>query len=162
MFDRQIEQSVEIVARPSEVWWQLTNFDSYPDWNPLYKRVKGELREGARLAVTVDPNGVPAMIVRPRIIIAEPERELRWRGRIALPHAFTAEHAFIIKSVGVDRVRFTQRERFEGLLVPGALLLIESALGRGFREMNDALKQRAEAAHASREVAEDENTERPI
>lgn len=154
MFDRQVEESVEIVATPADVWWQLTSFDAYSDWNPFITRIEGELREGARLSVTMRPDGIPPVVVRPRIVTAEPERELRWLGRLGLPALFEGEHSFLIESTGIDRVRFTQRERFDGLLVPGTLTLIAGPLRRGFREMNHALRQRAEAAHATRRAEE--------
>lgn len=155
MFDRQIEETIEIAASPAEVWWQLTSFRSYPDWNPFITRIEGELREGERLSVRIEAEGLPPMTVSPEIITADPERELRWLGRLALPKIFDGEHAFIMESVGIDRVRFIQRERFGGLLVPGTLAFAEGAVRKGFRQMNEALRQRAEAAHASQQVARD-------
>ncbi|MGI5819599.1 MAG: SRPBCC family protein [Armatimonadota bacterium] len=153
MFEREIEEAVEIVASPSEVWWQLTNFAAYPEWNPFITRIEGDLRECARLTVTLQPRSMPSFVIRPRLIRVEPERELRWRGRLGLPGVFDGEHAFIIESTGVDRLRFTQREHFSGLLAFGALGLIEGRLRASFQQMNEKLRQRSEAAHATREAA---------
>lgn len=153
MFEREIEESIEIAASPSEVWWQLTNFEAYPEWNSFITRIAGEPRAGARLTLTMQPASMPAIVLRPRVLVAEPERELRWRGRLGWPNLFDAEHAFIIESTGVDRVRLIQRERFSGLLAPGALPLIEQRLRESFRSMHQALRQRAEAAHATAQVA---------
>ncbi|MBD3291417.1 MAG: SRPBCC domain-containing protein [Armatimonadia bacterium] len=154
MFDRQIEETVEIVASASEVWWQLTNFEGYPEWNPFITSIRGHAREGERLTVTIDPDSMPSMTFRPKVLVAERERELRWRGRtVGLPNIFDGEHAFIIESVGMDRVRFRQCESFSGVLVPGALSVIEGRLRRSFRAMNEELRQRAEAAHATRQAA---------
>ncbi len=153
MFDREIEETVEIVASPSEVWWHLTNFEAYPRWNPFITKIEGEVREGARLSVTIDPDGIPPVVFRPKILVAEPERELRWRGRPGLPNLFDGEHVFVIESLGLKRLRLTQRELFGGLLVPGTMPLIGRAVRRGFRDMNQALRQRAEASHATREAA---------
>ncbi len=158
MFDRQIEEDVEIVARPSEVWWQLTNFEGYPEWNPFITRIEGELREGARLSVTIDAEGIPPFVFRPKLLVVDPERELRWVGRTGLPNLFDGEHAFVIESTGIDRVRFLQRETFSGLFVPGTLSLIDSQVRSSFREMNTALRQRAEAAHATRQAARAEGS----
>jgi len=160
MFEREIEESVEIVASPSEVWWQLTTFAAWPEWNPFITRIEGEVREGARLSVTLEPDSMPAFVIRPKLIRVDPERELRWRGRLGFPGLFDGEHAFIIESVGVDRLRFTQRERFSGLLALGTLTLIERRLRESFRTMNERLRQRSEAAHATREAARARRRER--
>jgi hypothetical protein len=159
MFEREIEESVEIVASPSEVWWQLTNFEAYPEWNSFITEIEGEVREGARLSVTVDPHAMPSFAYRPKVIVAEPQRRLCWRGRFGLPKLFDGEHGFIIQTTGVDRILFTQRERFSGLFAPGTFGLIERRLRRSFREMNRDLRQRAEAAHATRQAAKAEREE---
>ncbi len=60
-----------------------------------------------------------------------------------IPGLFDGEHSFTIEAVGENRIRFTQREIFTGLLVP----LFAPALiwaRRGFEEMNQALKAQAE------------------
>lgn len=161
MFDREIEETVEIVASASEVWWQLTNFEGYPEWNPFITSVRGNLREGARLSVTVEPDWMPAMTFRPRVLVVEPERELCWRGRTAgLPNLFDGEHAFVIESTGIDRVCFRQCESFSGVFVPGALALVERRLRSSFQSMNEKLRQRAEAAHATRQAARAAREER--
>jgi hypothetical protein len=43
-------------------------------------------------------------------------------------------------------VRFIQRERFKGLLLPFLSKILDRDTQRGFNEMNQALKLRAEAA----------------
>ncbi len=153
MLRKEIEETIEIAAGPSEVWWQLTSFETYSDWNPLITRIEGELREGASLAVTLQPNGTPPLVLKPTVVTVEPERELRWKERIALPNLLEGEHSFLIESLGVHRVRLTQRQVFKGMLVPGAFALTAKHFQRGLREMNLALRQRAEAAHAMNEVA---------
>jgi len=43
------------------------------------------------------------MTFRPTILKAEPERELRWLGRLLLPGLFDGEHVFEIEQIMVDR-----------------------------------------------------------
>lgn len=160
MFERKIEETVEIAANPAEVWFQLTNFEAYPEWNPFITRVTGELRVGARLTVTMAIDRMPPTVFRPRVLALEPERELRWRGRVGLPNVLDGEHTFLIETLGIDRVRFRQCETFGGLLAPGALMLTEAELRRSFREMNDRLRQRAEASYATRQVVKAERQAR--
>lgn len=76
----------------------------------------------------------------------EPQRELRWLGHLFVPGLFDGEHAFIIEALEPGRVRFIQREVFTGLLVPMFSRMLDKDTKRGFMEMNNALKMRAERA----------------
>ena len=61
---------------------------------------------------------------------------------------FDGEHSFTIEPLGENHVRFVQRESFRGLLVPLLLRMVEKDTRRGFEEMNQALKTRAEQTPA--------------
>lgn len=78
----------------------------------------------------------------------EPGKELRWRGSLPIPGLFVGEHYFVITPVGDGKSHLTHGEHFHGLLVPllGGMLKASEA---GFKDMNSALKQRAEAAAAA-------------
>jgi hypothetical protein len=122
----------------------LTDFPSHAQWNPFIRRASGEVRGGARLLVHIQPSGTKGMTFQPTVLKAEPNRELRWLGRLWLPGLFDGEHSFIIEPVGVSRVQFVQREVFRGLLLPLLSRTLERDTRRGFDEMNQALKARAE------------------
>jgi hypothetical protein len=81
---------------------------------------------------------------KPTVLRAEPNRELRWLGRLWLPRLFDGEHVFVIEPLDETRVRFVQREEFNGLLVPLFARSLDTDTRRGFEEMNQALKARAE------------------
>ncbi len=85
------------------------------------------------------------MSFRPTVLVAEPNRELRWLGRLWLPGLFDGEHSFVIEPLLERRVRFLQREQFNGLLVPFLSKMLDGGTRRGFEEMNRALKMRAES-----------------
>ena len=78
------------------------------------------------------------------VIKAEPNRELCWKYHVILPGLFRGEHSFIIEPMGTHRVRFVDREIFNGLLVPLQAKDIDTNSRRGFEEMDKALKARAE------------------
>ena len=63
-----------------------------------------------------------------------------------MPGLFDGEHVFTIEALGENRVRFMQREIFTGVLVPLFARSLDTDTLRGFNEMNQALKGRAEAA----------------
>jgi hypothetical protein len=142
---RELSAETEIAARPEQVWAVLTEFASYPEWNPFIERIVGEPRVGTRLEVRIAPPGGRAMTFKPEVTAVEPGRELRWLGRVLAPGLFDGEHRFELHAVGADRTRFVQAERFTGILVGP----FGRTLGRteeGFRAMNDALRRRVEAA----------------
>lgn len=144
---RSIEHQIDIDAPPAVVWGQLADTPAYGDWNPFVRRLSGELTEGAKLTAEIAPPGGRAMTFKPTVLVAEEGRELRWLGRFLVPGLFDAEHSFRLEELPGGRTRFTQAERFRGLLVGPARATLERTR-LGFEQMNGALKQRAEAAAA--------------
>ena len=143
---KQLHTEIEIDASAKRVWELLTDFASYPEWNPFIRSIGGQPAPGERLRARLEPPGGRAMTFEPKVLTAEPNCELRWLGHLLVPGLFDGEHSFIIQPLEDDRVRFVQREAFRGLLVPLFARSLESKTRRGFEEMNRALKGRAEAA----------------
>jgi hypothetical protein len=142
---REIETTVEIDAPPAAVWRVLTDFPTYGEWNPFIPTIAGNMQVGERLTVRLEPPGGWGMTIRPTVLAADPDRELRWKGRLVVPGLFDGEHAFRIEPIDGQRSRFVHGERFTGILVG----FVKGILGKteaGFEEMNAALKQRVEAA----------------
>ena len=142
---RELRREIEIDAAPAIVWAVLTDTGTYPDWNPFVRRLNGELREGAKLEVEIAPPDSRAMTFKPTVLTAHADRELRWLGRFLLPGLLDGEHSFRIEPLPGGRSRFTQSERFTGILVR----FVGKTLDRtqvGFAQMNEALKRRAEAS----------------
>ena len=144
---KQIRTEIEIGAVPEQVWKVLTDFAAFPTWNPFMRSAEGELKTGARLKVYIRPKNGMGMTIKPTVLKAEPNHELRWLGRLLMPGLFDGEHFFIIEPLGEGQVRFVHGERFTGILIPLLVLmgLFKNTL-RGFEEMNQALKVRAEGA----------------
>ena len=141
---KNIETTIDIDAPPSRVWEVLMDFQSYPEWNPFIVSVSGVARAGDKLTVRIQPPGRSGMTFRPMVLVAEPEREFRWRGKVLVRGLFDGDHYF-----GLEPARrgthFHQGERFTGLLVPllgGTLTAAEV----GFKAMNERLKARAESS----------------
>jgi hypothetical protein len=140
---REIRDEIDIDAPPERVWAVLTDFASYPEWNPFIRDISGRVETGAELDVRIVPPRGRGMRFRPTVTAAEPGRELAWLGHLLVPRIFDGEHHFEIEDLGGGRTRFVQRELFRGALAG----VMGSALDRtlqGFREMNQALKERAE------------------
>jgi hypothetical protein len=148
----QLSSSIEIQAAADEVWSVLTDFDSYQEWNPSILSSEGEARVGARLTNQLRKEGGGSVTFRPRVLVVDPGRELRWLGHLFVPGIFDGDHRFLIEEVGPGRVRLTQAEKLSGILVPFMRGLGESTTA-DFEAMNTALKERTEARARQRQMA---------
>ena len=140
---KELTTEIEFEGTPQEVWDVLTDLPAYSQWNPFIKKIDGEPRTGAKLEVRMEPEGERAMTFRPTVLTAEPGREFKWLGHLLVPGIFDGEHRWLIEETEPGRVRFTQSERFGGILVP--LLwkkLRDGGTAKGFRAMNEALAAR--------------------
>ena len=145
---REISHSIEIDATTDQVWSVLTDTASLRSWNPFIHQIEGELRVGAKPRVVIQLPGRRPRTVRPTVLTVAPARELRWRWRMLIPGLFDTEHSFRLEPTPNDSTRFTQMERFSGILIASA----KGELDRtaiGFGQMNEALKARAEARQAA-------------
>src|ERR1700690_544016 len=141
----ELNSEIEIKAAPETVWNLLTDVSRFPEWNPFIRRLRGELKAGQKLVVFIQPSGTRGMEFNPVVLNVEPNRELRWLGRLVFPGLFDGEHIFQIEPLGDVLVRFRQREIFSGVLVPLLKSSLESDTRRGFNEMNQKLKELAES-----------------
>lgn len=141
-----IEAEIEIRASTERVWKLLTEFASYPQWNPFVRSIEGDLVVGQKLKVFIQPPGSGGMRFRPTLLVVSPARELRWRGRLLLPGVFDGEHYFKLEPTPNGTVLVRQGERFTGVLVPLARKSLDGATRQGFIAMNEALKREAEGA----------------
>ena len=139
---------IEIATSAEGVWRVLADFPSYPQWNPLVTRVSGRPRIGERLKLRLEPPGTRGVPMRAKVITAEPNHELRWRGHLLSSRVLDGDHSFVIEPLEENRVRFIQREVFRGLLVPLFARTFARHAQQGYEEMNLALKQRCEASPA--------------
>ena len=141
---KKVEASIEIAAAPERVWSVVSDLQSFPSWNPFMTRASGQLREGSRLEITIEPPGGKPMTFKPRVLRVEPEREIRWLGRFLLPGLFDGEHSLRITPNASGGSTFTQSEKFRGILTWVSGKLFERTHS-GFEAMNLALKERCEA-----------------
>ena len=113
---RTIETQIDIPAPPQTVWQVLTDGPAYADWNPFIRNMSGAVVVGGRLTNRMHPAGGSAMTFRPKVLVADPARELRWLGRLGLPRLFDGEHYFRLVPHGTG-TRLVHGEAFRGLLL---------------------------------------------
>ncbi len=141
---KEITASIEINAPVEHVWQILTDFASYPTWNPFILSMSGELESGKKLNLLIRQSNGKAMAFKPVLLTVQKNHELRWLGHFILPGIFDGEHRFELVALEPGRTRFVHSEKFKGLLVPflGSML---KGIEAGFISMNEALKSKAEA-----------------
>jgi hypothetical protein len=142
---RELATEIEINAPAETVWAILTDLDRFAEWNPFIREIEGEVRQGARLRVRIEPPEGKGMTFTPTVTRVDPPRQFSWLGRLVLPGVFDGEHIFEIFPAGAGRVRLVQREEFSGLLVPLLWSGLDTDTRQGFESMNTALKERAES-----------------
>jgi uncharacterized protein YndB with AHSA1/START domain len=54
---KELNCEIDIQASDERVWQLLTDFASFPQWNPFIRRASGEPKTGTRLEVTMQPSG---------------------------------------------------------------------------------------------------------
>lgn len=140
----QLETQIEIAAPIERVWSLLIDFASYSSWNPFIRSIEGRLEVGQSLKVLVQPLGSNGMRFKPTLLAVEPNRELRWKGKLFLPSLFDGEHYFQLESRSEGGLTFRQGETFSGILVPMFRRSLDGATRQGFVAMNKALKRIAE------------------
>ncbi|WP_224269379.1 SRPBCC domain-containing protein [Haloprofundus salinisoli] len=152
-----ISTSIDIDAPAETVWRVLTDFEAYPEWNP-YTVVSGRAEEGTRLRVSPGPETGRAPTFRPRVLRADPNRELWWLGHLYVRGLFDGEHRFAVEPLDEKRSRLVQSESFSGLLAGPVLRRIGTDTEANFRGVNEALKTRAESIWAESVAANDGRT----
>ena len=141
----EIATEISIEATPARVWSVLTDFPSYATWNPFITSIAGQPERGRQLVARIQPKGGKGMTFKPTVLVAQRERELRWRGRFLFPGLFDGEHYFRIEALREGGTRLVHGEKFSGLLVGLAKSSLDGGTRAGFISMNEALKARAEA-----------------
>ena len=140
----EIKTEVLISAAPEKIWAILTDFKSYPAWNPFIKSVEGKAEVGSKLTVTIMQSGEKGTTFKPKVLTVEPAKELSWLGRLLLPNIFDGEHKFELINNRNGTTTFRQSEKFNGILVPLFRKQLENNTAPGFQGMNKKLKELAE------------------
>lgn len=139
---RRIDTEIFIAATPERVWAVLTDFATYPEWNPFIESIAGLAEPGERLTVHIHAGGTRHVFKPVMLQVTGPLR-LRWLGRLGVPGLFDGEHDFELQAEQ-GGTRLLQSETFQGFLVPFLWRKLEPATRAGFEAMNRALKARVQ------------------
>jgi len=144
-----IKTSIDIAAPPSVVRQTFFDFASYPEWNPFITSIESpdpSIPAGTRLKFVAQ-----GRVIQPVVAENTPD-SFNWKGVLIGEWFFGGHHFFNFEPLGdigdngeTTHCRFVHFEQFTGIAVWLLMLLIRSQTEKGFKEMNDALKARAEA-----------------
>jgi hypothetical protein len=135
--------SSTVDAPKAEVWAVLTDFDDYDQWNPVITSAAGEPEVSAELDLELTlPDHEPEDLDA-EVLIARPERKLRWQDRLVLPGVRDWEYEFVLQPLEPGRVVVVQLLRSEGLLAP---FTDEQAAREALALIGEALAERVAAS----------------
>ncbi len=136
-----MEESIQIEAPSSVVWKVLMDLEEYSKWNPFFIKAEGTLQEQQKIKLTMQPVEKSAQKFSPKILEVKEEQSIKWIGKVLFSGIFDGEHSFTLEQVSPNKTKFTQYERFSGILVGMANFEPYRA---GWKKMNLALKEKAE------------------
>lgn len=140
---KSLETKINISASAEKVWEVLTDFDSYPEWNPFVIKLSGNTEVGNQIVVNLKLENNDPQKFKPEVLVKDENREFRWVGKLFIKGLFDGEHFFQLKEVE-NGVEFIHGENFSGVLVGPIMSLIGDKTEAGFNAMNEALKTRVE------------------
>jgi hypothetical protein len=142
-FSVTITATTHIDAEPQRVWEVLTDTAAYPDWNPFVRRFEGDLVQGQRITVDLQPDPVKKpQTMRPRLVHVEAGRGFTWLGKVGVRGVLDGRHSFTVQASG-NRSVLVQHEVLSGLLTPLFRRMLTVATPAAFAASNEALAVRA-------------------
>ena len=138
---KQYHTQIDIAAPASTVWKYLTDFASYPDWNPIVGKLDGEMIVGKAISTYIVPLG---KTYQPVLLAWEPTKELVWRGTQGTGWLMAGEHYYRLEPLSPTRTRLLHGEQFTGLMSNFIGKDLLAKMENAFTEHNRILKQRVE------------------
>ncbi|HVI34531.1 SRPBCC domain-containing protein [Phenylobacterium sp.] len=146
----RIEHRIGVQAPAEVIWDVLYDLERWHEWNPLYPRAVGQIRLGETLDMTLALPGQAERQIQPVVLEWVPNEQLHWR--LTLMGGLMKSIRFIeIDALSEAGCIVNNGELFQGLLAKSALRQVGRSVHRGFGQMNEALKARAEAAWQARQ-----------
>ena len=135
----QISTSITINTDKETVWKVFRNFETYPNWNPFIKSIRGTVALNQKFEAEIG-----GMKFKPTLKVLKPTEEFTWLGKLLIPGIFDGRHSFIFIDNADGTTTMIQKEDFRGILVPFMKKKLNTEILDGFKSMNEKLKELAE------------------
>ncbi|KAG7675282.1 hypothetical protein Ndes2526B_g08150 [Nannochloris sp. 'desiccata'] len=147
---REFQDEIIINASTQVVYNQLTDLESYPQWNTVMPQVrikKEHLQTGQKIKPTlVTSNGKIAFSAS--LSKVDPDhKEFRWVAKSPIPFFFKGEQFFKMVPAGEnnDQTKFIRGSVYAGLMVPILSCTTLDKVDASIGEMVNVLKARVES-----------------
>jgi len=147
---REFQDEIIINASTQLVYNQLTDLESYPQWNTVMPQVRMKkelLQTGQKIKPTL-VTGSGKIAFRASLSKVDPDRkELRWEAKSPIPFFFKGEQFFKMVPVGEDndQTKFIRGSIYTGLMVPILSCTTLDKVDASIGEMANVLKTRVES-----------------
>jgi hypothetical protein len=146
-----IEHRIGVQAPPDVIWDLIYDLAGWSEWNPLYPKATGDIHIGSTLDVTLALPGQQPREIHPIVREWVPNEQLHWN--LSLMRGLLKSVRYLeIEQLAEASCIVSNGEIFGGMMGPSAAKRMGRTIHRGFREMNEALKARAEARWQARKV----------
>lgn len=145
LFARSIEASADIDAPIEQVWQILTDFESYPDWNPFTVSVETRFEPGRPVIMEVALMPPKTMRQVEFINVIEAPRRIAWGYVMGHRSILQANRYQILEPLAEGRCRYRTVDYFSGTMVPLMMATMGNKVKAGFEGVARGLKARAES-----------------
>jgi hypothetical protein len=140
-----VRSEIEIAAPASRVWEILTDLERYPDWNPFTPKVESTLEVGAPVHLHTRLRSERLAHRVETVTEHVPGERICWGMTMGPRFVLAAERRQILTPIDVDRTRYLTDDTLTGMLTPIVTTFWGEAMQRGFDDVAEALKKRAES-----------------
>lgn len=147
---RAVEHRIGVQAPAEIVWEVVSEFETWHQWNPLYRKAEGLLKIGTVLTLEQHLAGEPAKVIAPIVQDWVPYEQLHWRSS-RMGGFVTAIRYLEIENMGPENATFSNGELFMGLLLRFVSRDERRRLKTAFTQMGEAVRDRAEAIWSERQ-----------
>ena len=139
-------EPVSINAPSRLVWQVLTDFASYPDWNPFPVKAESSLKLGEPVVLTI-PQGRKGKLMQQKFILEvfDAPNKIAWRlPKMGHKLLFNAYREQTITALSESSCSYTTSDTFAGLIAGKIYKAQAKWVEKNFDQMAEALKLRCE------------------
>lgn len=145
----RVEHRIGVQA-PAEVIWELIrDVDGWSGWNPLYSKASGSLHIGQILDLEVTLRGAKPQPIKATVLEWVPNEQLHFQTK-SVGGLLRSTRYVEIEALAEASCIVSNGEIMGGFLGPRLAPSLGPKIYRGLREMNEALKEKAEATWRGR------------
>lgn len=147
---RAVEHRLGVQAPAEIVWEVVSEFETWHQWNPLYRKAEGQLKIGTALTLEQHLPGEPARVIQPIVQDWVPYEQLHWRSSRMGGFVKTVRY-LEIENMGETNATFSNGELLMGMLLRFVSRDERRRMKAAFTEMGEAVRDRAEALWSERQ-----------